>query len=134
MDYEPYSTKEIDNEIYPYAYRPFDARWICYEPALIDRPRLPFMGNMLKENVALALMRQVHIEPGFSHVFVVDEIADARVHLSNRGIPYFFPLYLYPDERRGKLLDEKESKPECTPNFTPEFLQAIKSALQVVPI
>jgi predicted helicase len=84
---------------------------------------------MLKENVALALMRQVHIEPGFSHVFVVDEIADARVHLSNRGIPYFFPLYLYPDERKGKLLVEKEFKPERTPNFTAAFLQAIKSAL-----
>jgi predicted helicase len=121
--------KEIDNEIYPYVYRPFDARWICYEPALIDRPRLPFMGNMLKENVALALMRQVHIEPGFSHVFVVDEIADARVHLSNRGIPYFFPLYLYPDEPKGKLLDENVFKPERTPNFTDEFLQAVKEAL-----
>ena len=91
------------------------------------------MGNMLKENVALALMRQVHIEPGFSHVFVVDEIADARVHLSNRGIPYFFPLYLYPDERKGKLLDEEASKPRRTPNITAEFLQAVKEASGTEP-
>ena len=125
--------KEIENEICPYAYKPFDVRWICYESALIDRPRLPFMGNMLKENVALALMRQVHIEPGFSHVFVVDEIADARVHLSNRGIPYFFPLYLYPDVPKVKLLDEKASKPERTSNFTAKFLQAVKEALGIEP-
>ena len=46
---------------------------------------------------------------------------------------YFFPLYLYPDEPKGKLLVEKASKPERTPNFTAEFLHAVKSALGTEP-
>jgi predicted helicase len=46
---------------------------------------------------------------------------------------FFFPLYLYPEEPKGKLLDAKESKPERTPNFTPEFLQAVKEVLGTEP-
>ncbi|MBE9594713.1 MAG: hypothetical protein IMF19_14675 [Proteobacteria bacterium] len=46
---------------------------------------------------------------------------------------FFFPLYLYPDELRGKLLDKEAPKPGRTPNFTPKFLHAIKSALGTEP-
>jgi predicted helicase len=125
--------RELEDKIYPYAYRPFDTRWICYEPSLIDRDRWPFMRNLLKDNVAFALMRQVYIEPGFSHVFVVNQMADARVHLSNRGIPYYFPLYLYIDKPTEKLFDEVASKQKRIFNFTDKFLQAVREALGTEP-
>jgi len=125
--------RKWEEEIYPYAYRPFDMRWICYEPSLVDRNRWPFMRNLLNENIALAVMRQVHIKPGFSHVFAVDRIADARIHLSNRGIPYFFPLYLYLDEPKPLLFEKEAVELKRTPNFTDEFLQAIKESLGTEP-
>ncbi|MBM4348897.1 MAG: hypothetical protein FJ106_03310 [Deltaproteobacteria bacterium] len=129
--------QKLEDKIHPYAYRPFDNRWICYESILIDRDRRPLMGNLLRKNFGLAVMRQVHIEPGFSHVFIVNSIADARVHLSNRGIPYFFPLYLYPDEPVVGAIHElplrNKSHPGRASNFTPEFLQAIKTFLKSEP-
>jgi predicted helicase len=49
------------------------------------------------------------------------------------GISYIAPLYIYPDKSKVKLLDETAFKPERTPNFTAEFLQAIKEALGTEP-
>jgi len=122
--------KEIENEICPYAYRPFDVRWICYEHTLIDRERLPFMKHLLEENTVLTLMRKPIPADQLTQVLIVNSIGDINFY----AFPtYFFPLYLYPDERREKLLDEKTSKPERTPNFTAEFLQAVKEALGTEP-
>jgi len=126
-------SQEAEDKIYPYAYRPFDIRFICYEPTLIDRPRLPFMNNLKKENIALLCMREIVIESGFSHIFVSDEISDRRIFLSNRGAPYFFPLYLYPDKPKGELFKEEETKSKRIPNFTNDFLQAIKECLGTEP-
>jgi predicted helicase len=78
-------------------------------------------------------MREVVIESGFSHIFVTDKILDRRIFLSNRGAPYFFPLYLYPDEPKGQLIDEKESKTKRITNFTNEFLKAIKESIAQEP-
>lgn len=83
--------------------------------------------------MALAVMREVYIQSGFSHVFIVDKMADARVHLSNRGIPYFFPLYLYLDEPKGQLFEKEASEQERTPNFTDKFMQAVKESLGAEP-
>ncbi|MFZ6016875.1 MAG: type ISP restriction/modification enzyme [Nitrospirota bacterium] len=118
-------SQNFKDKIYPYAYRPFDIRLLCYEATLIDRPRLPFMNNLKRENIALLCMREVVIESGFSHIFVSKEISDRRMFLNNRGAPYFFPLYLYPKKDEGRLLDTKRVN-----NFTPEFLQAIKESLE----
>jgi predicted helicase len=50
-----------------------------------------------------------------------------------RGGNVNFPLYLYPDKTKSKSLDEKASKPERTPNFTTEFLHALKEVLGAGP-
>ena len=119
--------------IVPYAYRPFDPRFTYYCDFL-RRLHFEIMKHFLKSNLALLCMREVVIESGFSHIFVTDLISDRRMFLSNRGNPFVFPLYLYPDEPKVKLLDEKASEPERIPNFTDEFLQAIKEALGTEPI
>jgi len=46
---------------------------------------------------------------------------------------HHFPLYLYPEESKVKLLDDETSKPERIPNFSKEFLHAVKAALDTVP-
>ncbi len=122
--------KMPEEEIYPYAYRPFDNRWICYEPLLVERDRLNLMRHFLnKYNLVLATIRKIPKTESFS-TFNCHFIGDR--HFISDGT-YFFPLYLYPDERKGKLLVEEASKPERTPNFTTEFLQAVKSVLGTEP-
>lgn len=85
--------ESFELKILPYVYRPFDKRLIFFEPALIDRPRLPFMKNLERGDIALICMGEVVLQSGFSHIFVTDSISDRRMMLSNRGTPYFFPLY-----------------------------------------
>jgi predicted helicase len=125
--------KRPEDKIYALAYRPFDTRFICYEPIFIDRSRLPFMNNLRQKNLALLCMREVVIGSGFSHIFLVDKIVETRIFLSNRGAPYFFPLYLYQDKCKGQLFKEREFKGERTPNFTSDFLKSIELAIRKEP-
>ncbi|KKK62310.1 hypothetical protein LCGC14_3005610, partial [marine sediment metagenome] len=118
--------------IVSYAYRPFDIRFTYY-CEFLRRPHLAFMNNLRQENLSLLCMREVLIESGFSHIFVIDLISDRRMFLSNRGAPYFFPLYLYPDENEAQLFTNKALKAQRIPNFTSEFLQTIKGSLGLEP-
>ena len=123
--------KDWEEKIYSYCYRPFDTRWICYEPLLIDRDRLPFMKNLLKDNFSLVLKRSRYIKTTqFHHVYIATTIGDMNF-MGDRS--FFFPLCLYPDKTKIELLEEKAAKPDRTPNFTPKFLQAIKEALGTEP-
>ncbi len=114
------------NKIHPFAYRPFDIRYICYEPALIDRPRSPFMKNLLEENLGLALVRTLARGP-FMHVFVSKCLANRElVSARTKERTYIMPLHIYQKDFSGKLFDYEKCKRNRTSNFTPRFLQAIK--------
>ena len=63
--------KKPEAKIYPYAYRPFDNRWICYESSLIDRDRWPFMRHLLKENLSLVTTRILAKLP-FAHILILN--------------------------------------------------------------
>jgi len=126
---------DFGSKIEPYAYRPFDNQFVFYFPNIIERgdARVPLMKHFLKENIALVSTR-ILSQPPFKHVFVSDSISDmCLISIKTKEASYYFPLYLYPDERKGKLLDEEAPKPECTQNFTDEFLQAVKEALGTEP-
>ncbi|MCK4734719.1 MAG: hypothetical protein KAT65_19860, partial [Methanophagales archaeon] len=124
----------IQKELFKrYAYRLFDVRWVYYSDLLLDRPRKGIMRNFFFDNFALVVTKQLASLP-FNHCFITQDVSDrCLVSLKTKELGYLFPLYLYPDERKVKLLEEKASKPERTPNFTPEFLQAIKSTLSTEP-
>ncbi len=89
------SIKRIDWEKYirPYAYRPFDIRYICYLPNLIDRgcDRWDLMKNFFYENIGLATTRKIPDIFGIT-AFICNNVAD--IHLIGDQ-NYFFPLYLY---------------------------------------
>lgn len=116
--------EKLEDKIYLYSYRPFDVRLICYESSLIDRDRLPFMKNLLKDNLALVLMRKP-IPEELTQVLVVDSIGDINFYAFQT---YFFPLYFYPDTSKGELFDKGSNS-----NFTTKFLNAIKEPLHTEP-
>jgi hypothetical protein len=75
----------------PYHYRPFDLRTICYEPELIDRPRLRLMQHLAYDNIALCLMRRP-IPAQLSQVLVTRHLTDKNFFAHQT---YLFPLYHY---------------------------------------
>jgi predicted helicase len=89
--------------ITPYLYRPFERRFACLHPALVERPRRSVMRHLRGEGaLALVAMRQVALDDApYSHVLVTDCPVDNRVMYSNRGIVSVFPLWLEPDGATG---------------------------------
>ncbi|MCX7913624.1 MAG: N-6 DNA methylase, partial [Thermodesulfovibrionales bacterium] len=82
------------DSIIPYSYRPFDSRFICYMPELVERDRLEVMQNFLRENLGLCTTRQLSTSI-FSHAFITTKIPDiCFVSIKTRETGYLFPLYL----------------------------------------
>ena len=123
---------EIESKLILYAYRPFDNRWVYYNPNIIERgdSRKELMEHLLKgNNMALLSCRQ-QVEPGFYHIFC-SEILTERciVSLKSRELTYVFPLYTYPntENKQTNLFLER------TPNISLKFLKAIKEKLGKTP-
>ncbi|MHB9036919.1 MAG: type ISP restriction/modification enzyme [Armatimonadota bacterium] len=81
------------------AYRPFDRRWAYLSRAVMERPRLPFMDNLLRENVAIAVGRagQVTGSREWDVVFCTDCPTDLNIF--RRGGAMLFPRYIYVSDR-----------------------------------
>ncbi|MCK4478389.1 N-6 DNA methylase [Candidatus Bathyarchaeota archaeon] len=90
--------QDWSEDILPYSYRPFDERYICYRPEIIDRDRYQIMRHFLNDNLGLVVMRQYLYDfvKIYNYVFAVDKLSDRRLFISNRGAGFVFPLYLYP--------------------------------------
>jgi predicted helicase len=105
-------------------YRPFDKRYIFYHPALIERMREDVMRHMLEENVGLITVRQV-AEGVFNHCFITENIVESRITLSNKGIGYLFPLYLYRNKEKQDLFTQFQTEKE--PNISLALLNKMES-------
>jgi predicted helicase len=126
------SSEALERKIVEYAYRVFDKRLICYSPTLIEFDRLNIMQNiMARENLGLNLTRKLR-DPIWQHVFMTNVITDKTL-ASSKDNCYFFPLYLYASESEGKLLRKTVQETKRIPNFTSEFLQAVKGCLGSEP-
>ena len=79
-----------ENKISQIVYRPFDIRYIYYDPVIISRPAAAVMQHMLKPNVSLLCSRSIS-NLAFS-VFIANTLSD--IH-SIGGQSYVFPLYSY---------------------------------------
>ena len=91
------------------AYRPFDNRTLYLDSAIVGRPRLEVMRNMLGgNNIALCTTRQVNAE--FRHVLCTRLISnDCFVSLASGERTYSFPLFLKPDPKMLIQFAENES-------------------------
>jgi hypothetical protein len=91
-------------------YRPFDEQWIFYNDAVIERSRKEIMRHMMHDNLGIITVRQV-AEGDFNHGFITKNITESRITLSNKGIAYLFPLYLYQSQKQQ---EKKKSKSRFT--------------------
>ncbi|EKE03071.1 MAG: hypothetical protein ACD_20C00274G0001, partial [uncultured bacterium] len=89
---------KIFNEDYiqPIQYRPFDYKWIYYDPTLVSRAgQKVFKHIVSKDNLALLTCRQQSTFD-FQHIFITKKIVDiCAVSLQTKETGYVFPLYLY---------------------------------------
>jgi len=104
-------------------YRPFDKKKMYYtgkSRGFVGWPVNNIMQHMLNENIGLVTVRQV-AEGIFNHVNVSNSIIESRITLSNKGIAYFYPLYLYEeiDFLGTKHLEKK-------PNIKAEIFEMLK--------
>jgi hypothetical protein len=121
--------KEWEKSITQILYRPFDIQWIFYYDELIERPRKEVMRHMMHENLALISVRQV-AEGVFNHAFVTNAIIESRITLSNKGIGFLFPLYLYSD--KGDMFSDEEAK-ERKPNLNPKLIESLAEVYRKEP-
>ncbi len=116
-----------ESRIVPLLYRPFDVRYTYYtgkSRGFHCMPRPEVMRHMMKENLGLITVRQV-AEGVFNHAFVANAMVESRITLSNKGIGYLFPLYLYPD--KGDIFSYGEAQ-ERKPNLNPKLLESLAQA------
>lgn len=110
----------LEEYLRSYAYRPFDSRYICYLPALLERgcDRWALMRNFFEENVGLETTRLLNRKAEtFCHAFVNNQIIDMGFLSSKTSeSTYTFPLYLYAGE------GEQFKKP----NINPKLIKQLK--------
>ncbi len=118
--------EDLTTLVCPLAYRPFDLRFVYYNPQIIERgdARWPIMRHMLHDNVALIATRQWAAHRHFVLLSTrwVTEIS------SQPYAPYnLFPLYLYPEEGTT----EERRRANLNPKFVKEF--SGKLSLDFIP-
>ena len=122
-------------KIIPILYRPFDIRYTYYtgkSRGFICRPRPEVMQHMMRENLGIVTVRQV-AEGVFSHSFLTNTIIESRITLSNKGIAFLFPLYLYPDTDKKSLFNHKKEAEERRPNVDPKIVRALAEGYRKEP-
>ena len=121
---------EFEKYIIKYNYRPYDNRYCCYIPALIDRgcDRWNLMYNFFKPNMGLTTIRSEPITTYFSHAFTNTLITD--IHYCG-GQTYVFPTYIYNDTSKKQLFDEYNSMEKET-NINPRFTQILNESFKEI--
>jgi len=105
-------------------YRPFDNRYIYYDPEIISRPAFNVMSHMLAgENYGLLSARQNAKAGGMDHFFVTKFLAEVKSAESTRQTT-LFPLYLYQNSVAVANLQR-------TPNLSMNLLQPVLNKLNI---
>jgi predicted helicase len=126
----------LATDIRRYHYRPFDIRYVLYNP-IIRRDSRRIMKHMMKANVGLLLSQQ-QAKKGFHHVFCTRDVVDeSSLSTTTRERGFVFPLYLYPDENAATLFDDTATSPwqpdpdhgNRVPNLGQAFVDDIEEKL-----
>ncbi len=108
--------KFSDELIREIQYRPFDNRWIYYDPKIISRPGYDTMCHFAnRDNIGLMTSRTIPPMHDFDRVFVTPHIAD--IHAASDQT-YVFPLWFYDTKRK-----------EVRPNFKDGVAEAFAAKI-----
>ena len=116
----------VDHYIFPILYRPFDIRWIYYNPKIIEKgdSKYPTLRHMLHPNLALLTCR-IQATGTFDAVFVSQHIAEMKTAESSRSSTVF-PLFISHDSEIDK---DGVDTFERQPNLHPSFLRVLAEKL-----
>ena len=91
-----------------YDYRPFDVQHINYDLTKVERGRFEVMQHFLDhKNLGLVMNRQV-VTDNWSHIQIVENMIDNRLHYSRKGIPVVCPAYLYEGDKKAPNVNYDE--------------------------
>jgi predicted helicase len=123
---ERIKAKSFSSEfIKPILYRPFDIRFIYYDPQIVSRPAQKVMKHMKNGNFALLCCRQ-QSSFDFQHILISKILTEVcTVSLQTKETTYAFPLYLYPDSSENTLGVKEERRP----NLNMEIVNKIAEGL-----
>jgi hypothetical protein len=98
----------LPQNIIRYCYRPFDLRWLYWEPEtkLLDRNRGEYFPHVVEGNVWLSAGQRNRKE-AFYQPQVTALLADHHIVESNVSM---FPLYLAPDQKQGGLFEQSDEQ------------------------
>lgn len=110
---------EVPQYIHRLSYRPFDYRWIYYNPAIIEKgdSKYPTLRHMLRSNVAL-LSARIQATGVFDAVFVSKFLVEMKTAESSRSCTVF-PLFLTDDDNSRQA---QFSPDGLRPNLNPKVL------------
>ncbi|HKO59528.1 MAG TPA: type ISP restriction/modification enzyme, partial [Pyrinomonadaceae bacterium] len=116
----------LPENVVRYSYRPFDLRWLYWEPDtnLVDRNRPEYFPHVVEENIWLAAAQQNRKE--FNPPVVTSRLGS--LHLIERGAN-LFPLKLI-SNAQGNLLASAEDLMGARPNLSSSataYLSAVNS-------
>lgn len=101
-----------------YDYRPFDIRHINYDCNKVERNRYVTMKHMINhDNYGLVIDRQVFTD-NWSHIQIVKNMIDNRLHYSRHGIPELCPMLLFNEN-------------DCVPNVSYELVRKFKEIISM---
>ncbi|MBA7676105.1 hypothetical protein ES703_84346 [subsurface metagenome] len=127
------SNKNWINQFFKYAYRPFDTRWIYYQPNLIEIGRggasKDVMCHFFRNNLGLALMRKP-IPGKLTQVLVSENILDVNFYAYQT---YLFPLYCYPVTDKKDLFSHMKELGEKESNINPDLFNVISEIYKKEP-
>lgn len=105
----------------PYAYRPYDWRFVYYHETILGRSRKKVSPHFLKKNLGLSFLRQT-VDDGFRHVLVTSGLTDLNYLMSHHVSDRVAPLYEY---------TKMGAKIVASPNILPAAVKTFSDALQL---
>lgn len=121
-------------KIIPLFYRPFDQRYTYYtgkSSGFMCRPRGEMMRHLLSEaNMCLIYTRSTTATKPFTHIFCTQHGIVARFYPDASCVPYFSPLYVYPEKN---LFNHTQQTAIKEPNLDAEFVKTLSGAYNISP-
>lgn len=127
--------RTVKTKVQRYFYRPFDYRYVFYEPEIIERgdARWSVMQHMLHYNCAFVCTRQTN--PGdFTEILISNALVDKRALASFTGEARAYPLYLYDESLSFNLRQSEAGSSETRtkrPNLSTSFLKMLAAKLRL---